>query len=261
MRWIVRLTSLLCIPITYLLAMQTQPAPHDRRPTEFFFARLEYPGFFDDRYVKNWYTDYPLTDDHIVQLLNRYTNIRAAAVRVMPGSRNLYKFPMIYTVEPEQMNVSPGDIVNLREYITRGGFWFADDFHGAEEFETFDNLVRRILPDAIRVELSAEHPLFHIFFDIDKIEQTVHDGLVLCATAGCDQFENGESGRDPAVLAYYNLADWQTSSDNARILVVAAYNTDLGDGLEHADISWYPEWMSAYAAKLMTNIILWGLTH
>src|SRR5260370_16426769 len=71
--------------------------------TKFQFARMQYPGGIPD-YIKNWYTDYPAMDENLTSLLRRLTGIDVAPpVLVNPSSSDVFKYPLIYSVEPEQM--------------------------------------------------------------------------------------------------------------------------------------------------------------
>jgi hypothetical protein len=220
-------------------------------PTKFQFARMQYPGGIPE-YIKNWYTDYPAMDQHLTALLRRLTGIDVAfPVVVSPSSRDIFKYPLIYSVEPEQMMLGPADITNLQVYLSRGGIWFADDFHGDEEFDLFLQQIRRVLPDAKPVELDISHPLFHCFYDIENIVQVTNDSIAKCRD--CDQWENGPSGKVPKVFAIFD--------PHGRINVLMAWNEDLGDGLEWADDPEYPANYSTYSFKFVTNVIVYSMTH
>src|SRR5215471_4887355 len=165
------------------------------RPRQFHFARLKYPGGIPD-YIKNWYTDYPAMDSNLTKLARRMTIIDTGEpLLVEPSSPQIFMYPLVYSVEPEQMVLGDEDAANLREYLSRGGLWFADDFHGDEEFNQFVAQIHRVLPDAKIVELNTSHPLFHCFYDINTIVQVTNDGIAKCRE--CDQWENGPSGRIP----------------------------------------------------------------
>jgi Domain of unknown function (DUF4159) len=218
---------------------------------EFQFARLRYPGGIPG-FLKNWYTDYPEMDVHLATIVSRLTGIYfGPSIVIDPSNPNLFNYPLIYSVEPEQMVLGPRDVSNLREYLSRGGFWFADDFHGDEEFCQFLEQIHRVLPDASPVELDISHPLFHSFYDIDKIIQVTNNGIAECLE--CDQWENGPSGKDPKVFAILD--------QHQRIIVLMAWNTDLGDGLEWADDPRYPEKYSKYSFKFVTNVIVYAMAH
>ena len=219
--------------------------------TKFQFARMQYPGGIPE-YIKNWYTDYPAMDQHLTSLLRRLTGIDVApSIIVNPASKDIFKFPLIYSVEPEQMILGNADIANLQVYLSRGGIWFADDFHGDEEFDLFLSQIRRVLPDANPVELDISHPLFHCFYDIEKIVQVTNDSIAKCRD--CEQWENGPSGKIPKVFAILDKS--------GRINVLMAWNEDLGDGLEWADDPDYPAPYSTYAFKFVTNVIVYSMTH
>jgi hypothetical protein len=239
-------------PLTWLLLATDSPLNMDTPvATKFQFARLRYSGGIPD-YIKNWYTDYPAMDNHLTMLLRRQTVVDVGPpVLVDPSSADIFKYPIVYSVEPEQIVLGPLDAANLREYLARGGLWFADDFHGEEEFDQFLQQIERVLPEAVPVELDVSHPLFHCFYDIHKVIQVTNDGIAKCRE--CDQWENGPSGKEPKVFAVFD--------DSGRINILMAWNTDLGDGLEWADDPTYPANYSAYAFKFMTNLLVYTMSH
>jgi len=219
--------------------------------TKFQFARMRYPGGIP-AYIKNWYTDYPAMDQHLTSLLRRLTGIDVApAVLVDPSSRDILKYPLIYSVEPEQMVLGSNEITSLQNYLSRGGIWFADDFHGDEEFNRFVEQIHKVLPGASPVELDISHPLFHCFYDIPAVVQVTNDSIAKCHE--CEQWENGPSGKIPKVFAIFD--------PYGRINVLMAWNEDLGDGLEWADDKEYPAIYSTFSFKFVTNVIVYAMTH
>ena len=228
-----------------------KPVAHVIRTEQFHFARLRYPGRIPN-YFKNWDTDYPNMDSHLTTIARRHTNLEVGAPEVVSSdSSDIFNYPLIYSVEPEQMVLTPKDADNLREYLARGGLWFADDFHGDEELNQFLGQIRSVIPGATIVELDTSHPLFHAFYDIDSVIQVTNDGIAKCRE--CDQWENGPSGRIPKVFAIFD--------DRGRMNVLMAWNTDLGDGLEWADDPTYPAVYSTYSFKFLTNVIVYAMTH
>jgi hypothetical protein len=238
------------IPITWLLAGADLPTVNTR-PTGLQFARLRYSGGIP-YYMKNWYTDYPAMDEHLSRLLDRMTGIDVGRpVVIDPSSADIFQYPLVYTVEPEQMVLRQKDISNLAEYLARGGLWFADDFHGDEEFDRFWEQIQRVLPESSLVELDISHPIFHCFYDIPKIIQVTNDGIAKCRE--CEQWENGPSGREPKMFAVLD--------QRHRISVLMAWNTDLGDGLEWADDPNYPAEYATFSFKFITNLIVYTMSH
>ena len=239
------------IPITWITAADSPVNTIRTNPTAFRFARLRYPGGIPD-YLKNWHTDYPEMEEHLTVLLGRLTGIDVARPEVVDtSSSDISEYPLVYSVEPEQMVLGPKDIANLRQYLERGGFWFADDFHGNEEFDLFLEQVHQVLPDSSVVELDVSHPLFHCFYDIPQIIQVTNNGIAKCRD--CEQWENGPSGKIPKMFAVFD--------ERGRMRILMAWNTDLGDGLEWADDPEYPAEYSKFAFKFVTNLIVYVMSH
>ena len=240
MKWLVIAAAVLLflVAITY-----------SEEDAAFVFARLKYPGIRDETYIKNYYTDYPQADEHLVVLINRLTGIKAATALVHIDD-NIFQYPLIYIVEPAQMNLTDTHIGKLREYTARGGFILMDDIHGDDDMMPLTATFERVFPEESFVELSTSHELFHAFFDIDTVIQVVHDGIAMCKT--CQQWENGPSGEHPRVLAHYGTGG---------IDVIVMVNNDLGDALEWADDRNYPREMSIFAVKALLNTVIYALSH
>jgi hypothetical protein len=83
----------------------------------------------------------------------------------------LFKYPYIYAVEVGYMNLSQMEAERLREYLLRGGFWHCDDFWGLAELRSFVAQMRKVFPDRPMEPLPLTHPIFHSFFDVDKVLQ------------------------------------------------------------------------------------------
>src|SRR5262249_5694705 len=89
-------------PSTPPSVYKTPPTSADRIG-KFQFARLRYPGGIPG-FIKNWYTDYPEMDYHLATIVRRLTGIDSGpSVVVDPSSQNIFEYPLVYSVEPEQM--------------------------------------------------------------------------------------------------------------------------------------------------------------
>jgi len=51
------------------------------------------------------------------------------------------------------------------------------------------------------------------------------------------------------------------SNEKGRLMVVASYNSDLGDAWEYMDLACYPEKYSGQAYRLGMNFIVYAMTH
>jgi hypothetical protein len=213
------------------------------------FTRLIYNGRIP-AYYKNWYTDYPKSDQLLITGIKRLTSLNIAdrerAVAITDP--NLFKYPFLYTSEPGQMVLTEQDAGIMREYLARGGFWVMDDFWGSFEWANMERQVRKILPTAKIEDIPRDHPVFHVFYDIDKIMQIpslawVYNGGITFEQDGFEAFCKGV---------------WD---DKGRLVIVINHNTDLGDAYEWADEPKYPNYFSSYAYRLAINFILYALTH
>jgi hypothetical protein len=213
------------------------------------FARLIYNGRIPG-YYKNWYTDYPKADRQLIMGLKRLTNLNIADYeRAIPiNDPDLFRYPFVYTSEPEQMVLTDQDASIMREYLNRGGFWILDDFWGSFEWSAMERQVKKVLPSAEIKDIPLNHPIFHVFYDVDHIIQV------------------------PSLAYVYNGGiTWETDGfvpeckgiwdENGRLVMVINHNTDLGDAYEHADNPLYPNYFSGYAYRLAINFILYSLTH
>ena len=86
--------------------------PHNftQETNQFVFTRLIYNGRIPG-YYKNWYTDYPRADRHLIDVLKRLTNMNIAnEERVIPiNDPDLFKYPLVYSSEVEQMVLTDED--------------------------------------------------------------------------------------------------------------------------------------------------------
>ncbi len=248
----VRLLSAISLSVCLGILLPTQASQPTPSNPEFIWARLQYHVETKPTSLKSWYTDFPSADEHIADVLNRITAVRATTALVIPSKDEIYRYPFVYTAEPEQMQLTPQEELHMREFLARGGVWMADDFHGQLEFDAVQKLVKRILPDGRWEELHQEHQIFHVVFNIPKLMQVVNDGIIACQPE-CELWENGPTGREPHFYAVYDKQD--------RLNVLLAYNNDLGDGAEWADDPAYPQEMAAFSMKVFANFVIWSMSH
>jgi hypothetical protein len=221
----------------------------DEDSSQIVFARLIYNGRIP-AYYKNWYTDYPKSDRLLIMGIQRLTNLNIASHEraVALTDPDLFKYPFLYTSEPGQMVLSDRDAAIMREYLARGGFWVLDDFWGSAEWGNMEDQLRKVLPGAEIKDIPRDHPIFHIFYDIEKIIQV--PSLAHTMNGGITWEQDGFEGECKGI--------WD---DHGRLVVVINHNTDLGDAYEWADEPKYPNEFSSYAYRLAINFILYALTH
>ncbi len=230
------------------------PMVGDRPEAEFHIARMIYRtnrragshGYNQPM----WAVDYPLSDEHFLQTLKRYTRIDVA-----DDSRHLeltddllFKFPFLWLQQPGQggWNPTAEEVERLREYLLRGGFMMVDDFHGEDEWDWFESVMSRVFPDKRFVDIPPNDSVMQLYFDIDERTQVPGDRHV--RFGGQVQMQG-----PPHWRGIYD--------DHDRLMVIANHNMDIGDAWEHADDPNYPLPMTAFAYQLGVNYILYAMSH
>src|SRR5690242_1942100 len=100
--------------------------------TEVVVARWRYTAMGKFRGT-GWSHNYPTSDAHFTQVLSEATNINVTGMSykiVDLGSPEVFDYPFAVVSEPGELALTDQEIVNLREYIDRGGFVVLDDFDG-----------------------------------------------------------------------------------------------------------------------------------
>jgi hypothetical protein len=223
--------------------------PDAGEQTEFFFARLRYPSYRARRYRGSWTTDYPKADRQFLQGVRRLTRIHScSAERVVDlDSDGIFDYPWIYAVEVGQWNLSDSQARKLREYLLRGGFMMADDFHGTWEWENFMESMRKVFPDRPVVDIENKDEIFHVLYDLDERFQV----------PGIQYLYSGRTYEQDGVEARWR----GVYDDKGRVMAAICHNMDLGDAWEHADHPRYPEHYASLAYRVAINYIVYAMTH
>ena len=212
---------------------------NDPPNSEFVLARWHYTSGWGGG---GWGHDYPVAEEHILQIMTETTGLDTSRLsyRVVElASPEIFKYPFAYVSEPGEMNLSDEEVVNLREYIERGGFVMFDDFGGQadqEEFQRFKPNMDRAFPDREMYVLGGNHPLLHNFFDVD--------GLLM------------EHPMTQAKSIFYGFDDAK-----GRLAMIICFNNDVGDYWEFIDRPQYKVKPSAEALKLGINFVMYSMTH
>jgi hypothetical protein len=245
--------------------MWTNPPGFDK--DVFSFARVRYTRqtrsarvFWNGGY---WYSDSPDSDLNLSYRLQQLTSIK-----VDPNGRYidicdplLSDYPWIYMVEPGLMILEEPEVPILRSYLMNGGFLMADDFWGTPQWANFEREMRRVLPGREWVELEpTNHPIFNIVYDLRRPIETLQVPNVMIGrradlTGVTWEVHEGEVCRD---IHFRALLD-----DKKRVMVLACYNTDNGDGWEREgeDIYFFHRFCENIAYPLAVNIIVYAMTH
>ncbi|HWB83148.1 MAG TPA: DUF4159 domain-containing protein [Bryobacteraceae bacterium] len=225
---------------------------------EWTYARLMFPPGANDGYrgrfdgdfrlgLSLWTQDYPRADRHFSQAVRRLTRIQVRSVEqpVSLEEGDVFDWPWIYAVQVGEWGLTPAEAKVLREYLLRGGFFMADDFHGTLEWQVFEQSMKLVFPDRPIVEIPDDDPIFHTVYDIT------------------DRFQI--PGAAHLRLGYKNDGiggHWRgIYDDHGRVMIAISFNSDMGDAWEFADDPRYPERFSGLAIRIGINDIVYAMTH
>lgn len=208
-----------------------------------------------------WDTDYPDSDENFLRGVQRYTNIDTNPRNhefIQLTDPRLFENIFLYMnwkrvpigSSYSGPNFSPEEIEALREFMFRGGFVMVDDFWGQPHLDDMFMEMGKIFPDREIIKLNNTHEIFHVFFDIDEVAQ-VPGRMVTWDFGGYLKMD------DPS----YPPEVYAVLDDDGRIMMVANYNTDLGDGWEHTFYKGYPTKSTNDAYKIGINFLIYAFSH
>ncbi|MEX0737729.1 MAG: DUF4159 domain-containing protein [Pseudohongiella sp.] len=229
---------------------------------EFTWLRGRYENYPGGRGRRGgwWDTDYPDAEQNFMRGVQRYTFIDAETYNarwIDLTDPELFEHIFLYmTMKRVPIggmssgpNFSPDEVDALREFALRGGFVMLDDFWGEAHYQDFLIEIAKIFPDRELVRLELDHEIFGIFYDIEQVAQV--PGRAVTWDYGSVTLDDPRY--PPSVHAILD--------DDGRVMVVANFNSDMGDGWEHTFHEYYPTSMSNEAYRLGINYLIYAYTH
>lgn len=203
--------------------------PSGADASDFTIGRLKYRGGGD------WYSN-PTSLPNLLRQAAASLGIKTASEdsRVAITDEALFTYPFIYMTGHGAVKFSEEETARLRTYLTSGGFLWADDNYGMDE--SFRKEIRKVFPDDELVELPFDHEIYHIFHDFANGLPKIHE----------------HHGGPPH--GYGIIHD-------GRLVVFYSFNTDIGDGLEDAEVHHDPAETRDAAMKMAVNVVAYVLTH
>lgn len=186
-------------------------------------ALLKYGGGGD------WYAN-PTSLPNLIKYANQNINtrIKTKPATVEPSSPDLFSYPFVHMTGHGNVVFSDADVVNLKNYMTSGGFLHIDDNYGMDQYIRKE--IHKIFPNNDLVEIPANHPIFQkpnpFPAGIPKIHE--HDG------------------KRPQAFGIFI---------ESRLVLLYTYETDLGDGWEDAEVNNDPLEVRQKALKMGANIL------
>jgi len=233
----------------------------------FTFVRLKYthgPG-------GNWYGGwpagghgYPLSEQNLMRIMQEVSDIGPHVDDINAitlDDPELFRYPLAYIIEVDWWAMTDREAEALRVFLQKGGFVIVDDFKPRRGrfggrfgggtggdfgggygtgWEVFEQAMMRVLPQGKFVELDASHPIFHSFFEVERL-----DIIPQAYVAGRPVF--------------YGL--FEDNDRKKRLQMIVNYNTDVSQFWEWSGTGLRPIDDTNEAYKLGVNYIIYGLTH
>jgi Domain of unknown function (DUF4159) len=143
------------------------------------WARLKFIGEMGDD--QDWHV-HPHGDLNLIDSIRDQTSLNIEkkwCIAEISDLKSMVQYPFLFMHGEIAPTLSDTDRQNLREYLLRGGFLFAEDcvcgyLHHGKSPETNDFFFRAMKPEldnlipGVKLEqLQPDHPLFHCFYHFD----------------------------------------------------------------------------------------------
>ena len=207
-----------------------------------------------------WMTDYPQADQNLPYRFAELT--KAPVSRDADGNYNhaivnltddaLYRCPIVIMQEVGSLYLDEVDATRLRDYLTKGGFLWVDDFWGEYAWQIWETEIRKALPSGTfpMIDLPVTHPLFHVLYDVKGVAQIPSINVWL----GTGQTSERVDSQVPHARAILD--------DKQHVLVLITHNTDYSDAFEREGESRaYFDRFAGVGYAFGINALLYGMTH
>jgi hypothetical protein len=186
-------------------------------------AVLKYSGGGD------WYGN-PTALPNLAKFCNQNINTKITAKTqvVEPGSPDLFSYPFVHMTGHGNVVFSDSEIINLRNYLTSGGFLHVDDNYGLDQYIRRE--IKRIFPDKELSRIPVNHEIFKGPFAFPQGLPKIHE----------------HDGKAPDSWGIFI---------EGRLVLLYTHETDLGDGWEDAEVHNDPIEVRTKALKMGANIV------
>ena len=198
-------------------------------PSAVTIARLRYTGGGD------WYWGRSAIPN-MHEFLAKSTNVDVAdrEVNLLATDPELYKYPFLFLTGHGNIKLTDQEVTSLRDYLTSGGFLFANDSYGLAK--AFKREMKRVFPEKDMVEIPFSHEIYHVPFEFPNGLPKIHE----------------HDGKPPQGFGIF----WE-----GRLVVFFDYESDIGDGWEDYEVYKDPPEKHQAALKMGANLITYALTH
>lgn len=186
-------------------------------------ALLKYSGGGD------WYAN-PTSLPNLAKFCNQNINTKLATKipTVEAGSADLFSYPLVHMTGHGNVVFSDSDVINLRNYLTSGGFLHIDDNYGMDKYIRKE--IKKLFPDKELALVPASHEIFKGPFPFPQGMPKIHE----------------HDNKAPQAWGIFV---------EGRLILLYTVETDLGDGWEDQEVHNDPLEVRTKALKMGANIV------
>ena len=186
-------------------------------------ALLKYNGGGD------WYAN-PTSLPNLIKFCNQniQTKLTLKPATVEPGSPDLFSYPFVHMTGHGNVLFSANELLNLRNYLTSGGFLHIDDNYGMDKYIRKE--IKNIFPTIELVEIPSNHAIFQKPYNFPS---------------GLPKIHEHENNRPQAFGIFIE----------GRLALLYTFECDLGDGWEDEEVHHDQKEVREKALKMGANIV------
>ncbi len=223
----------------------------------FTFVRIQYDSFGPFGWWDRWDNDHPDGDWNFSYRLQELTSLEVApnSKVIRLSDPELFDYPFVYMAGVQTIALSRQEQSALRRYLLNGGFVMMDDFWSPEGWDNVSGEMRGVFPDREPTELSLEHQIFHIVYDLKELPQVVDIRTWLHGYEFEHWHGHSRGDESPHFWAYFD--------DNGRMVALLCHNNDLGDGWEREgeNREYFRQFSESRSYPMGINIVTYAMTH
>jgi Domain of unknown function (DUF4159) len=229
---------------------------------QFSFCRGMYTSGYREQSGSGWNTDYPDADVNFSIRVSELTKVRVGKQRtgdpnhiVVPVTDDwVFNCPWLHLEDAGTASFTDAEIAQLRVYLLKGGFIWADDSWGTFALANWEEEIGKVLPSNQYpiVDITPDHPLFKTMFQIAEMPQIPSISHWRRSGGG-----TSERGPDSAQVVVRGISDGE-----GNLMVLMTHNTDISDAWEREGEDpryFYSFSPNGYAVGI--NVLMYALTH
>ena len=147
---------------------------------------------------------------------------------IEPSSYKIFEYPFVYMTGHGNVSFSDADVLNLKKYLTGGGFLHIDDNYGMNQYIRTE--MKKVFPEKEFIEIPYDHNIYNNIYNFPNGLPKIHE----------------HDNKPPQGLAIIH---------QNKIVCFYSYESDLGDGWEDQSVHNNPEHIRLKALQMGVNII------